>query len=64
MINWSGERGREGKGSRNSLELRVRKPICRAGTETQTWRLDLWNRGGRKGGMTWELESACIHHHV
>ena len=50
MINWLGERGRERKVSRNSLEPRVRKPICRAGTETQTWRLDMWTEGAERVG--------------
>ena len=33
------------------------EPICRAGTETQTWRMDCGHSGEGEGGMNWESSS-------
>ena len=32
------------------------QPMCRAGIDTQMWRMDVWTwGGGRSGGMNWEI---------
>ena len=37
-----------------SLKNGTDEPICRARIETQTWRMDVWIQGGRRGGTDWE----------
>ena len=40
------------------------EPICRAGIETQTWRIDMQARWGQKVGQIERVALKCILYHV